>query len=177
MAVTDRDPVIEPAHLGAYFVLMEVADLLRHGVEQQLRDAGGLSYVQFQLLALLGLDSPNGSGRMTDLADRVVYSRSGLTYQVGLLEHAGLVTRAPSPDDERSVIVTITDAGRDRLSHVLPGHVEVLREMFLTPLSRADLDAVTALLTPVREHMRASPPRSAAARRRRGVAGEGPVSP
>lgn len=48
--------------------------LLRHAVEQQLRDAGGLSYVQFQLLARLG-DSSTGSHRMTDLADGVVYSR------------------------------------------------------------------------------------------------------
>ena len=47
---------------------------------------GDLSYVQFQLLARLGLDSPTGSERMTDLADGVVYSRSGLTYQAGLLE-------------------------------------------------------------------------------------------
>ena len=33
---------------------------------------------------------------MTDLADGVVYSRSGLTYQAGLMEKAGLVT-APGP--------------------------------------------------------------------------------
>src|SRR6476620_11655392 len=105
-------PSLDPVQLGAYFALMEVAGLLRHGVEQQLRDAGDLSYVQFQLLARLGLDSPTGSERMTDLADGVVYSRSGLTYQAGLLEKAGLVSRAPAADDERSVTVTITDAGR-----------------------------------------------------------------
>ena len=161
------EPTLEPAQLGAYFALMEVSGLLRHGVEQQLREVGDLSYVQFQLLARLGLDSPTGTRRMTDLADGVVYSRSGLTYQAGLLEQAGLVERAPSPDDERSVLVTITDAGRERLARVLPGHVEVLREMFLKPLSRSDVEALAALLTPVRDHMRASPPRSAAPRRRK----------
>ena len=86
---------LDPVQLGAYFALIEVTSLLRHAVEQQLREAGDLSYVQFQLLARLG-DSPTGSHRMTDLADGVVYSRSGLTYQAGLLEKAGLVTRAPS---------------------------------------------------------------------------------
>lgn len=30
---------------------------------------------------------------MTDLADGVVYSRSGLTYQAGLLDKRGLITR------------------------------------------------------------------------------------
>jgi DNA-binding MarR family transcriptional regulator len=168
--MSDPEPKLEPAQLGAYFALMEVAGLLRHGVEQQLRDAGALSYVQFQLLARLGLDSPTGSLRMTDLADGVVYSRSGLTYQAGLLDQAGLVKRVPSPDDERGVMVTITDAGRERLAQVLPGHVEVLRELFLKPLSGADVDTLVALLTPVRDHMRASPPRSARPRRRRGPA-------
>ena len=64
-----------------------------------------------QLLARLG-DAPEGSQRMTDLADGVVYSRSGLTYQAQVLEQRGLVTRAPGPDDERSVTVTITDVAR-----------------------------------------------------------------
>ncbi len=162
-----EEPPLDRVQLGAYFALMEVAGLLRHAVEQQLREAGGLSYVQFQLLARLGLDSPTGSGRMTDLADGVVYSRSGLTYQAGLLEQAGLVVRAPSPDDERGVTVTITGAGRAVLDRVLPGHVAVLRELFLEPLSRPDVEALAGLLEPVRDHMRAAPPRSAAPRRRR----------
>ncbi|MGY1832500.1 MarR family winged helix-turn-helix transcriptional regulator [Geodermatophilus sp. SYSU D01180] len=158
-------PSLDPVQLGAYFDLIEVTSLLRHAVEQQLRDAGGLSYVQFQLLARLG-DSPAGSARMTDLADGVVYSRSGLTYQAGLLEKAGLVARAPSPDDERGVTVTITDAGRALLAEVLPGHVEVVRDLLFAPLSRAQVADLAGLLAPVRDHMRAAPPRSAAPRRR-----------
>src|SRR3984885_5361080 len=122
---------------------MEVSSLLRHTVEQHLRAEGDLSYVQFQILARLN-DSPTGSYRMTDLADGVVYSRSAITYQAGLLEQAGLVERAPSPDDERGVTVTITDAGRARLAQVLPGHIEVLHELFLKPLSGADVDALAA---------------------------------
>src|SRR5437763_16857617 len=115
--MTDAPPSLDPVQLGAYFDLIEVTSLLRHAVEQQLRDAADLSYVQFQLLARLG-DSPTGSHRMTDLADGVVYSRSGLTYQVGQLEKRGLVTRASSPDDERVVTVTISDAGRALLTKV-----------------------------------------------------------
>ena len=129
------------------------------------RADGDLSHVQFQILARLS-DSPTGSHRMTDLADGVVYSRSGLTYQARLLEKAGLITRSASPDDERSVTVTITDAGRALVARLLPGHVEVVSGLLLEPLSRGDLTALTSLLTPVRDHMRATPPRSAAPRRR-----------
>src|SRR3954462_573429 len=158
---------LDAVQLGAYFALIEVVGLLRHAVERQLRDAGDLSYVQFQLLARLG-DSPTGSHRMTDLADGVVYSRSGLTYQAGLLEKAALVVRSPSPDDERSVTVTIPDAGRALLAKVLPGHIEVVSGLLFEPLSRTDVETLAGLLAPVREHMRSTPPRSAAPRRRKG---------
>src|SRR4051794_21705479 len=148
-------PSLDPVQLGAYFALMDVAGLLKHAVEQQLRDAGDLSWVQFQLLARLSLDSETGSERMTDLADGVVYSRSALTYQAGLLEKAGLVTRAPSADDERGVTVTVTDAGRDRIATVLPGHAEVIQQQLFQPLSARQSETLADLLAPVRDHMRA----------------------
>src|SRR3954449_1699930 len=162
----DLPPSLDPVELGAYFALMEVTSLLRHTVEQQLRDAGDLSYVQFQLLATLG-DAADGSRRMTDLADGVVYSRSGLTYQVGLLEQAGLVTRGPSVDDDRGVTVTITEAGRKVLAKVFPGHIDVLRQLFLAPLAPDDVESLARVLTLVRDHMRTVPPRSAKPRRKR----------
>ncbi|MFB2598163.1 MarR family winged helix-turn-helix transcriptional regulator [Herbiconiux sp. P17] len=165
--MTDESASLDPVELGAYFALIEVSSLLRHAVELQLKEAGGLSYVQFQLLATLG-DAPSGSKRMTDLADGVVYSRSGLTHQAGLLETAGLVTRAPSADDERSVTVTITDAGRAVLAKVFPGHIDVLKKMFLAPLAHDDVEALGSSLSAVRDHMRSTPPRSAAPRRRSG---------
>jgi DNA-binding MarR family transcriptional regulator len=167
--VSDTPRSLDAVELAAYFALIEVTSLLRHAVEQQLREAGDLSYVQFQLLARLGLDSPTGSHRMTDLADGVVYSRSGLTYQAGLLEKAGLVTRTPSADDERGITVTITDAGRTLLGTVMPGHTEVIRHLLLEPLSHDDVRALADLLAPVRDHMRSAPPRSAVPRRRRGA--------
>ena len=164
MATSARS--LDATELGAYFALIEVSSLLRHTVEQQLREAGNLSYVQFQLLATLG-DMPDGSSRMTDLADGVVYSRSGLTYQAGLLEQQGLVTRTPSRDDERSTTVTITDAGRALLATVFPGHIAVLGQLLFAPLTTTDTESLARVLGKVRDHMRATPPRSAAPRRRR----------
>jgi DNA-binding MarR family transcriptional regulator len=156
---------LSSTELGAYLSLIEVSSLLRHIVEQQLREAGDLSYVQFQLLAQLG-DAPAGSHRMTDLADGVVYSRSGLTYQARLLEERGLVSRSASVDDERSTTVTITQAGRDLLAEVFPGHIDVVRQLLLEPLTDDDVVHLADVLGRVRDHMRSVPPRSAAPRRR-----------
>jgi DNA-binding MarR family transcriptional regulator len=157
---------LDAEQLAAYFALMEVSSLLRHAVERQLREEGGLSYVQFEILARLA-DTPSGRQRMTDLADGVVYSRSGLTYQAGRLEEAGLIAREPSDDDERSTTVAITAAGRELVARVMPGHVRIARRMLLDPLDREDIAALTEVLGRVRDRMRAAPPRSAAPRPRR----------
>jgi len=156
---------LDAQQLAAYFVLMEVSSLLRHAVERHLRATGDLSYVQFQLLARLS-NAPAGTQRMTDLADGVVYSRSGLTYQAGLLEKAGLIARSPDPEDERGIAVTITDAGRALFARVLPGHIETVSRLLFEPLARGQVQSLTDLLTPVRDHMRRTPPRSAARRAR-----------
>ncbi|KQV07373.1 MarR family winged helix-turn-helix transcriptional regulator [Leifsonia sp. Root112D2] len=167
--MSSSPPPLDATQLGAYFALIETSSLLKHAVEQQLVEVGGLSYVQFQLLATLG-DSPTGSCRMTDLADGVVYSRSGLTYQAQVLEKRGLVARSHSADDERSITVTIADEGRAVLGTVFPGHIAVLDELLFAPLSRSDIETLADILTRVRDHMRSTPPRSAAPRRRRKTA-------
>jgi DNA-binding MarR family transcriptional regulator len=156
---------LDPAQLDVYFVLMEAVSMLQHQVEQQLRAEGGISYVQFELLARLA--NIHGPLTMTELADGVVYSRSGLTYQAGLLEKAGLIVRASSPDDERATLVTITDSGQALVGRVLPGHVQVIRRLLFDPLAGDDLCRLGEVMTRVRDHMRALPPRSAAPRKRR----------
>lgn len=102
---------------------------------------------------------------MTQLADGVVYSRSGLTYQASLLERRGLITRGPSPDDERATLVAVTDAGRALFEAILPGHVQVARLLLFDPLAPEDVRRLGDVMGRVRDHMRAQPPRSASARR------------
>jgi DNA-binding MarR family transcriptional regulator len=157
---------LDPQHLAVYFALMEAVSLFQHHVEQELRTEGDLSYVQFQLLARLA-DAHGRVLTMTQLADGVVYSRSGLTYQAGLLEEAGLITRGPNPDDERGTLVTITENGLTLVRNILPGHIQVVHRLLFDPLSDDDLRHLGDIMTRVRDHMRAQPPRSAAARKRR----------
>ncbi|WP_019932459.1 MarR family winged helix-turn-helix transcriptional regulator [Nocardia sp. BMG111209] len=154
-----------PAQLNTYFVLLESVSLLQYQLEQQLRAEGGISYVQFELLARLA--DAAGPLTMTQLADGVVYSRSGLTYQAGLLEKAGLITRRPDSDDERATAVTLTDEGRALIQRILPGHVELVRRLLFDPLTGEDLRHLGDIMTRVRDHMRTQPARSAAPRKRR----------
>ncbi|HET9891565.1 MAG TPA: MarR family transcriptional regulator [Mycobacterium sp.] len=156
---------LKPAQMRTYFALTEAASLLQYAVRQQLQAEGDLSYVQFEILAKL-VDA----GRpltMTELADGVVYSRSGLTHQAGLLQNAGLITRDVSTHDKRATVVGITKAGRARVDKVLPGHIQVVRDLLYGSLSDRDVNTLGDLMSRVRDHMRDRPPRSAAPRKRR----------
>jgi Transcriptional regulators len=171
MADARTDDALGPEELETYLVLTEAVSMLQYAVEEQLRAAGGLSGVQFQILTRLAFTG--GPLTMTELADGIVYSRSGLTYQAGLLEKAGLITRTPSPDDERVTLTAITDEGRARVAQVMPGHVELVRRLFLAPLDERDLRGLREIMTRVRDHMRNRPPRSVVARKRRAAPGAG----
>ncbi|TFV56619.1 MarR family transcriptional regulator [Mycobacterium sp. PS03-16] len=155
---------LNPVQLRAYFALMEAVSLLQYAVRQQLQDEGGLSYVQFEILAKLA--DADGTLTMTDLADGVVYSRSGLTHQAGLLEKQGLITRAVSSEDQRATVVDITAKGRALVAKVLPGHVEVVRGLLFDSLSERDARILGDMMTRARDHMRSLPPRSTVARNR-----------
>ncbi|SFO26820.1 hypothetical protein SAMN05216207_104045 [Pseudonocardia ammonioxydans] len=75
---------------------------------------------------------------MTELADGVVGSRRGLTHQAGLLAKAGpRHPRSQPRDDQRATLVTITDAGLALAARVMPGHVEVARELLFAPAASA----------------------------------------
>jgi DNA-binding MarR family transcriptional regulator len=101
---------------------------------------------------------------MTDVADKLVVSRSGLTYQVGQLEKRGLVTRSPSPDDERSVIARITPAGTRCVADAAPHYVDVVKSLFLDHVSPGDLTVIADILDGVRTKLRAMPGRSESAK-------------
>ncbi|GFG64884.1 MarR family transcriptional regulator [Mycobacterium kubicae] len=154
---------LDPAQMRTYFALTEAVSLLQYAVRQQLQAEGDLSYVQFEVLAKLA--AAERPLTMTDLADGVVYSRSGLTHQAGLLEKAGLITRQGSSHDQRATVVEITEAGRARVDKVLPGHVQVVRDLLYGALSDQDVRTLGDLMSRVRDHMRGRPPRSATSRR------------
>ncbi|MFF1530208.1 MarR family winged helix-turn-helix transcriptional regulator [Cellulomonas sp. NPDC058312] len=129
--MTTRRPLEQ---LRTAFALLDASALLQQAAERHLRAAGDLTYVQFRILVRLdATDRP--ALRMSELADGVLLSRSGLTYQVTALERRGLCTRAASPDDDRGVVATITDAGRALVDRLLPAHVEATRAAMLGDLT------------------------------------------
>lgn len=136
--------------------------LLYRRLEQRLKSDVGLSGLQYEILARLS-GTPNRELRMAELASALVNSKSGLTYQIGQLEKSGLVCRRSCPSDERAVYAVLTDAGMALLERAAPGHVELVRELFIDVLTSAQVRALADGLDEVSRRMtdgsgEASPP-------------------
>ena len=129
---------LNPAEMSAWLAFLEVSHLLERAIEQQLRQDAGLSHAQYEILSRLEA-AEGGQVRMSDLAEGIVVSRSGLTYQVTQLEKAGLVRREKCPSDDRGVLAVLTSEGRSALARAAPGHLRVVRENLIDVLSPAQL--------------------------------------
>jgi DNA-binding MarR family transcriptional regulator len=87
-------------------------------------------------------EAPDQRLRMTDLGERLVFSKSGLTRLIDRIEAAGLVRRERSTEDRRAVYVAITQEGNDKIDEVFPDHIESIERHFGSHLSRRDAEAL-----------------------------------
>ena len=72
-------------------------------------------------------EADGGSLRMSELAERLLLSRSGLTRRVDGLVRAGWVERKACPDDGRGSLAVLTPAGFEQLRTAAPTHVRGVR--------------------------------------------------
>ncbi|MFE7590851.1 MarR family winged helix-turn-helix transcriptional regulator [Kitasatospora sp. NPDC057512] len=144
---------LDPDEAAAWRGFVVASNLLNRRLERQLKDDSGLSHQQYEILVHLSA-APDDSLRMTELADKLVTSKSGLTYQVTQLERAGLVARRSCPSDVRGVIAELTDQGREALRQAAPGHVALVRELLIDVLSREQLAVLAEGLGAVSARLR-----------------------
>ncbi|MEU4247987.1 MarR family transcriptional regulator [Amycolatopsis sp. NPDC026612] len=125
----------------AWTAFRTTATLLHQRMDQQLKRDAGLSHLQYEILARLS-GAPDGELRMAELACAVSNSKSGLTYQIGQLEQAGLVRRRACESDPRAVYAVLTDEGTALLEGAAPGHVALVRELLIDVLTPEQLRAL-----------------------------------
>src|SRR5436853_7443305 len=106
--------------LQAWDALLRAHATLLRQLETDLESQTGLALADFDVLAQLAI--AGGSLRMTELADRALISRPGLTRRVTRLVDVGLVSRAGADSDGRGIVVGLTEAGVARLTETAPVH-------------------------------------------------------
>jgi DNA-binding MarR family transcriptional regulator len=118
--------------------------LLRQ-LEQQLTEHGKLALGNYDVLVQLA-EAPGHRLRMSELAQAVLLSRSGLTRLVDRLQKDGLVQRQPDPDDARGMYTVLTAKGRDTLRDASRVHLAGVNSLVLDRLSEAELRQLQALM-------------------------------
>ena len=144
---------LDEREMAAWHGFLEATSRVSRHLEQQLKDDAGLSHAQYEILVRLG-DAPDGEVRMTELAEGLFTSKSGLTYQVSQLEKRGLVRRRSCPTDVRGVLAVLTTEGRDTLRAAAPGHVAAVREALIDVLRPDELDVMAEALGRVGARLR-----------------------
>ena len=133
--------------LVAWQALLRSHATLMRQLERDLAKKTGLALADFDVLAQLAL--AGGALRMTQLADRALLSRSGMTRRVARLVDVGLVRRANADGDARGVVVALTDAGVARLAEAAPVHARGIFELFVARLNDQELEVLASALEKV----------------------------
>src|SRR5680860_1329805 len=99
-------------------------------LEQELQSDQGLALTDYDVLLQLSAAGDRRL-RMSDLAERLVLSRSGATRLVDRLVADGLVERVTCESDRRGQWASLTASGLERLRAAAPTHLRGVEAHFL----------------------------------------------
>src|SRR5437660_4084274 len=131
----------------AWRSLLRAHATLMRRLDADLERETGLALADFDVLAQLA--AAHGALRMTELADRALISRSGMSRRVARLADEGLVRRDKADTDARGVVVTLTEAGSARLAETAPVHARGISKLFVARLDDQELALLERALSKV----------------------------
>lgn len=126
--------------------------LLFDQLDRELQDDTGMPHSYYEVLVGLS-ESPDRQLRMTELADRLLWSRSRLSHAVNRLEEVGWVERAACPTDHRGAYAVLTHEGFEVLRQAAPVHVEGVRTHLFDQLSQAQVRQLRGISDAIVEHL------------------------
>jgi DNA-binding MarR family transcriptional regulator len=141
-----------PERLHAWRLFFESALALLDVLDAELEHAVGIPQRWYDVLVHLE-ESPQGIP-MNELAERILYSKSGFTRVVDRMEEAGLVRRARPENDRRTILIVLTGLGTETLKRARRHHRDGIQRHFSAHLTDADVKALTHALEKVSTHAR-----------------------
>lgn len=139
---------LDDVEMRAWQALLSAHWRLMSRLDSELQASQAMSLADYAVLVELS-QAESGRMRMSELAERLLLSPSGLTRRLDGLVRNGLVDRARCPTDRRGALAVLTPAGRKRLQCAAPDHVQQVRRLFIDRLSRAQLCALAEALDAV----------------------------
>jgi DNA-binding MarR family transcriptional regulator len=133
-------PDLDASPIGVIGRISRLARELEQRLETVYREQG-LEPGWYDVLATLRRAGPPYRVRPTDFTNALMLTSSGTTKRRDRLEQAGLITRAPDPDDRRGTLITLTPAGLRLIDTASEAHLENERRLLgaLTDAERGRL--------------------------------------
>jgi len=141
-------PWLDEDEMRAWLGFLQAGVLVTDELERALQAEHGLSLPEYEVLAFLSAE-PGWRVRMSELAERVLLTRSRLTHTVDRLERAGFVERVACETDRRGSLAGLTDAGMDVLRQAAPDHVSRVRETLIDRLTKDEILSLGAAMARV----------------------------
>ncbi|RVX45005.1 DNA-binding MarR family transcriptional regulator [Nonomuraea polychroma] len=132
---------LDDAEFRAWIGYRRMRLLLDAEVGRDLLADSGLSMPDYDVLSAL-TSSEGHRRRLTELADRMLWSKSRLSRHISRMEQRGLVAREECENDARGAVVVLTQDGLRTIQKAAPLHVESVRRHFIDMLSAEQLDAL-----------------------------------
>lgn len=110
-------------------------------LDEELQQEQGLPLTWFEVLLHLQW-SPEGRLRLSELAERLLLSRSGLTRLVDRMVAAGLLERQACPTDRRGAFAALTKEGKAKLKRARPVHLRGVQQHFADLLTAGEVEAI-----------------------------------
>jgi DNA-binding MarR family transcriptional regulator len=129
--------------LAAWRGFLQAHAVLARRLDASLEAEHGLPLSSYEVLLFLAT-APDGRMRMSELADSVLLSRSGLTRLVDRLVREGYVERASCPSDKRGFFAVLTPAGMRRFEQARSAHLNDVREQFLAHFGPEELEQLAS---------------------------------
>ncbi len=145
MTSTDPIPSARDPRLETWRTFLIAHAQVRRQLERELQAEQSLGLAEYEVLLLL-VRADDRRLRMSDLADRLGLSRSGVTRLVDRLQGDALVLRASCDTDRRGSWAMLTDAGRERLRRAAPTHLRGVGEHFLNRIPADELASLQRTL-------------------------------
>jgi DNA-binding MarR family transcriptional regulator len=116
----DEFPDGDAISTEVYATLVRTGSALTGEIDRIVQAAGlGVNLQSSNTLAVI-----EGAGEPltpSEISARTLISSATMTSTLDRLERHGLVRRLPNPEDRRSVLIEVTDAGRALCDRLLPG--------------------------------------------------------
>ncbi|SRR6266567_1774257 len=136
-----RAPALSDEQLAAWQAFIRAQSEVIGTLGRELETEQGLPITFYDVLTQLS--RAGGRLRMSELADAVVLSRSGVTRLVDRMVRAGLVRREHCPTDRRSSYAVLTADGKKALKQAWPVHSRGIAEHFARHLSCDEAKTLT----------------------------------